>query len=202
MSHESADILVLRFDSYHVLIPELCHTMQQYYVTWISPNYYMSLAAIMFRYSQDEIRGGQLFEFPIFSRFVLLKYADRGLANDRYYYNMNMSLFNGLFWLGNIVLFTINQGGAWAYFIKHGRSLYQNAYKYCIVHISSTFCKTHLFIVVFCRALLCKMVQTQDDFKSSHKYSEVVSTGCVLPLTFIIVHWRKLKFPRFRILTR
>ena len=136
MSHESADILVLRFDSYHVLIPELCHTMQQYYVTWISPNYYMSLAAIMFRYSQDEIRGGQLFEFPIFSRFVLLKYADRGLANDRYYYNMNMSLFNGLFWLGNIVLFAINQGGAWAYFIKHGRSLYQNAYKYCIVHIS------------------------------------------------------------------
>ena len=66
-----------------------------------------------------------------FSRFVLLKYADRGLVNDRYYYNMNMTLFNILFWLSNIVLFAINQGMIWAHFVKHGRSLFQNAYKYC-----------------------------------------------------------------------
>ena len=65
-----------------------------------------------------------------FCRFVLLKYADRGLVNDRYYYNMNMSLFNVLFWSSNIVIFAINQGIVWAHFFKDGTSLFENAHKY------------------------------------------------------------------------
>ena len=36
-------------------------------------------------------------------RFEMFKYADRGLANDRYYYNIR--LFQILFWLGNTVTF-------------------------------------------------------------------------------------------------
>ena len=46
----SADFVFDSFEEYKEKIPELCHTMQQYYVTWISPNYYMSLAAVIYRY--------------------------------------------------------------------------------------------------------------------------------------------------------
>ena len=123
---ESGDCVFARFEEYKDKIPELCHTMQQYYVTWISPNYYMSLAAVIYRYSPLLM----LWKMGNFCRFVLLKYADRGLVNDRYYYNMNMSLFNVLFWLSNIVLFTINQGIVWVHVFKHGTSLFQNAHKY------------------------------------------------------------------------
>ena len=59
-----------------------------------------------------------------------MKYADRGLVNDRYYYNMNMSLFNILFWLSNIVLFAINQGIVWAHFVKDEKSLFENGYRF------------------------------------------------------------------------
>ena len=109
--------------------------MQQYYVTWISPCYYMSLVAIMYRYR------GQRTEDTVsdtFCRFVLLKYADRGLANDRYYYNMNMSLFNILFWLSNIVLFAINQGIVWAHFFKNEKSIFENGYRFS--QIDSNYC--------------------------------------------------------------
>ena len=44
------DFLVVRFKDYEVKIPELCSTMGRLYATWISPSYYMSLAAIMYRY--------------------------------------------------------------------------------------------------------------------------------------------------------
>ena len=65
-------------------------------------------------------------------RSVFLKYADRGLVNDRFYYNMNMSLFNILFWVSNIFLFATNQGMIWVHIIKHGEnwSFFQNTYRY------------------------------------------------------------------------
>ena len=47
--HKYCPISVVRFEEYSVMIPELCTSMQQYYVTWISPNYYMALIAIMYR---------------------------------------------------------------------------------------------------------------------------------------------------------
>ena len=63
-------------------------------------------------------------------RFVLIKYVDRGLVNDRYYYNMNMTLFKTLFWIINISVFFINQGNILAFSIKHGgTSLYSNTYR-------------------------------------------------------------------------
>ena len=66
----------------------------------------------------------------LFCRFVFLKYADRGLVNDRYYYNMDMTLFNGLFWLSNVIIFTLNQGIIWIHWIKYGRSAFQTSYRY------------------------------------------------------------------------
>ena len=55
-------------------IPLMCVSLQHFYGTWISFWYYMSVSAIVFR-------------------FVMVKYSDRGLANDRYYWNMNHALF-------------------------------------------------------------------------------------------------------------
>ena len=54
-------------------------------------------------------------------RFVFVKYANRGLVNDRYYYNANMTLVNVLFWISNICLFLVNQGNTWAHLIIKGR---------------------------------------------------------------------------------
>ena len=62
-------------------------------------------------------------------RFVLVKYADRGLANDRYYYNMNWTLFNVLFWIINICLFAVNQGMMWSFSLKHGNDYVENSYR-------------------------------------------------------------------------
>ena len=70
------------------------------------------------------------FRFYSFCRSVFLKYADRGLVNDRYYYNMNMSLFTGLFWFSNIFLIAISQGMMWVHILKYGESPFQNLYKY------------------------------------------------------------------------
>ena len=122
-----------RFEGYKENIPELCYSLMQYYATWLSPNYYMSLAAIMYRYrdhhySAHKWKKTPFIEFESFSRSVFLKYADRGLVNDRYYYNMNMSLFNGLFWFSNIFLLTINQGMIWVHYFN-GESPYQNTYR-------------------------------------------------------------------------
>ena len=68
-------------------------------------------------------------DFEASFRGVFLKYAERGLVNDRYYYNMNMFLFNVLFWFSNISLFAINQGILWVHFFKYGESNFQNAYR-------------------------------------------------------------------------
>ena len=64
----------------------------------------------------------------------MIKYVDRGLVNDRYYYNMNMTLFNTLFWIIKISLFLINQGGVLAFSIKYeGASIYENTYRWVLV---------------------------------------------------------------------
>ena len=55
-------------------------------------------------------------------RFVLVKYSDRGLVNDRYYYNMNLTLFKLLFWTLNLACLLVNQANVWSFSIKHGQS--------------------------------------------------------------------------------
>ena len=42
----------VRFEEYKVNIPELCYSLMQYQATWLSPNYYMSLVAIIYRYRE------------------------------------------------------------------------------------------------------------------------------------------------------
>ena len=79
-------------------------------------------------------------------RFVLIKYVDRGLVNDRYYYNMNMTLFKTLFWIINVSFFFINQGNFLAYSIKYdGASLFSNTYR--LVPVSQTVMKLNLTVL-------------------------------------------------------
>ena len=57
-------------------------------------------------------------------RFAMVKYADRGLANDRYYYNMNMRLFTLLFWTASGIMILMNQAMVITYYVKHGEKLH------------------------------------------------------------------------------
>ena len=59
----------------------------------------------------------------------MIKYADRGLVNDRYYWNMNQSLFKTLFWVMNIAILSVNQGNVLFFYMKHGRSIYANIFR-------------------------------------------------------------------------
>ena len=43
-------------------------------------------------------------------RFVLMKYVDRGLADDRFWFNGGLRLFKILFWLSNIFFILVQQG--------------------------------------------------------------------------------------------
>ena len=43
-------------------------------------------------------------------RFVLMKYVDRGLADDRFWFNGGLRLFKTLFWLSNIFFILTQQG--------------------------------------------------------------------------------------------
>ena len=60
----------------------------------------------------------------------MIKYADRGLANDRYYWNMNQSLLKTLFWVLNIAILSVNQCNVLVFYLKHGRSLFSNTYRF------------------------------------------------------------------------
>ena len=64
---------------------------------------------------------------------MLVKYSDRGLVNDRYYYNMDISLFKILFWIINVCCLAANQGMLWSFLIKHGQSFFLNSYRYIFV---------------------------------------------------------------------
>ena len=107
------------FEEYKLNIPEMCYSIQQYYNTWISPCYYMSIVAIIYR-------------------FVLVKYADHGLVNDRYYHNMNQTLFKALYWISNIFLFVLNQGVTLSNHFKDGNP-FKNTYRFASSILSMQF---------------------------------------------------------------
>ena len=60
----------------------------------------------------------------------MIKYTNRGLVNDRYYWNMNLSLLKTLFWVGNIALLVANQANFVTFYLVHGRSLSANTHRY------------------------------------------------------------------------
>ena len=61
----------------------------------------------------------------LYFRFVMVKYADRGLVNDKFFVN-NIQPLKYLFWICNLFLVLQNQGLIWAFYFKHGKSFFAN----------------------------------------------------------------------------
>ena len=59
----------------------------------------------------------------------MIKYTNRGLVNDRYYWNMNLSLLKTLFWVSNISMLVANQANVLMFYLAHGRSMFSNTYR-------------------------------------------------------------------------
>ena len=72
-------------------------------------------------------------------RFVMIKYTNRGLVNDRYYWNMNWSLLRTLFWTGNIVMLVSDQANYLATYLEHGHSIFAYTYRFD--------CQTSSFVI-------------------------------------------------------
>ena len=72
--------------------------------TW----YYGSFVSVLFRFEGSKVLSSS--QLISFCRFVAMKYADRGLADDRFWFNGNLRLFKTLFWFANI-FFIVTQGG-------------------------------------------------------------------------------------------
>ena len=63
-------------------------------------------------------------------RFVLMKYSDRGLADDRFWFNGGLRLFNILFWLANIFFILTNLAlFSVHYFFNDRQNIYLKAYR-------------------------------------------------------------------------
>ena len=60
----------------------------------------------------------------------MIKYTNRGLVNDRYYWNMNWSLLRTLFWTGNIVMLVSDQANYLATYLEHGHSIFAYTYRF------------------------------------------------------------------------
>ena len=134
-------------------------------------------------------------------RFVLIKYVDRGLGNDRYYYNMNMTLFKTLFWIINISFFFINQGNFLAYSIKYdGASLFSNTYRLVLVSQTGI---TQLDCPLWFRTHTCQQSDNLEELLLSHRTTVnpdslrngnlvMKTTGLVIVLICTIgIYWKK-----------
>ena len=99
----------------------------------------------------------------------MIKYTNRGLVNDRYYWNMNWSLLKSLFWVSNTAFLMVNQGRGLAYLIKHGHSIYGNTYRW--YHDTMKQWWQPLNADMF-RTQLCKLIENHPQFEHSKEAYE------------------------------
>ena len=104
-----------------VFIPTICASILHFHSLWMIPAYFMSFTAIMFRLHFNLT----FFAFGILPiiRFAMIKYADRGLVNDPFFYN-STKLLKTLFWTANLIPVLLNQGFMWSHYAKHGESFF------------------------------------------------------------------------------
>ena len=55
-----------------------------------------------------------------------MKYSDRGLADDRFWFNGSLRLFQILFWFANIFFILSNLGIISIHFIYHQQNVFAN----------------------------------------------------------------------------
>ena len=70
----------------------------------------------------------------LYFRFVLMKYSDRGLADDRFWFNGGLRLFQILFWFANIFFILSNLGIISIHFIYHQRNVFARGYRSDFFH--------------------------------------------------------------------
>ena len=58
-----------------------------------------------------------------------MKYADRGLADDRFWFNGGLKLFQIQFWLANIFFILTNISGLIAHYLRFNQNLFQKTYR-------------------------------------------------------------------------
>ena len=62
-------------------------------------------------------------------RFVLMKYSDRGLADDRFWFNGGLELFRILFWFANIFFILTNMGIISSHYFYHDQNVFIKGYR-------------------------------------------------------------------------
>ena len=65
----------------------------------------------------------------VLHRFVLMKYSDRGLADDRFWFNGGLRLFEILFWFCNIFFILTNLGVISTHYFYHGQNYFLKVYR-------------------------------------------------------------------------
>ena len=58
-----------------------------------------------------------------------MKYSDRGLADDRFWFNGGLRLFQILFWLANIFFILSNLGIISVHYFYHQQSVMHRTYR-------------------------------------------------------------------------
>ena len=109
----------------------------------------------------------------------MIKYTNRGLVNDRYYWNMNWSLLRTLFWVGNIVMLVSDQANYQATYLDHGHSIFAYTYRFD--------CQTLSFVIFhwprigsnadILRSQLCRLNVNIEQLEAAEEADEVVGKG-------------------------
>ena len=58
-----------------------------------------------------------------------MKYSDRGLADDRFWFNGGLRLFKILFWIANIFFILTNHGILSIHLLYHEQNVYLKVYR-------------------------------------------------------------------------
>ena len=59
-----------------------------------------------------------------------MKYSDRGLADDRFWFNGGLRLFRILFWLAIIFFILVNLGILIGHYAYHGQNFFLGVYRF------------------------------------------------------------------------
>ena len=63
-----------------------------------------------------------------------MKYSDRGLADDRFWFNGGLRLFKILFWLANIFFILTNLGIISIHYLYYQQNVFHRVYRFFLAH--------------------------------------------------------------------
>ena len=139
---------------YFYLAPNICAAQRALESVFLGAWFYGSFVAVLFREDKitnkleilnmlrsdcKELRCVLMLLLPrkthvdsnqnLYYRFVLMKYPDRGLADDRFWFNGGLRLFNILFWISTIFFILSNLGILSSHYFYHDQNVFLKAYR-------------------------------------------------------------------------